>query len=152
MKKYECLYVIDGTFDNDVISEVTTKFENLAKDNAKESEVNNWGRRKLAYEVNKKWDGYYSLITFRSEPDFVAELERQLRLDEKVIKFLVTVVDEKKIEKLANAPKKPPRKPREFNRDHRGPRREAPAAPATPSAPKVEEKVASEVNTAEAAE
>ena len=146
MKKYECLYVIDGTFDNDVISEVATKFENLAKDNAKESEVNNWGRRKLAYEVNKKWDGYYSLITFRSEPDFIAELERQLRLDEKVIKFLVTVVDEKKIEKLANAPKKPPRRPREFNRDHRGPRREAPVAP------KVEEKVASEVNTAEAAE
>ena len=152
MKKYECLYVIDGTFDNDVISKVTTKFENLAKDNAKESEVNNWSRRKLAYEVNKKWDGYYSLITFRSEPDFIAELERQLRLDEKVIKFLVTVVDEKKIEKLANAPKKPPRKPREFNRDHRGPRREAPATPAAPN--KVEEKVAMayKVNTAEAAE
>lgn len=107
MKKYECLYIIDATLDNNLISEVVAKFEDLTKDNAKEFEINNWGKRKLAYQVNKKWDGYYSLITFKSEPDFINELERQLRLNEKVIKFLITIVDEKKIEQLANTSKKP---------------------------------------------
>lgn len=147
MKKYECLYVIDGTFDNDVISEVTTKFENIVKDNAKEFEVNNWGRKKLAYEVNKKWDGYYSLITFKSESDFIAELERQLRLNEKIIKFLVTIVNEKKIKKLANAHKKLPMRPREFNRNHRETKIKAPATSTISAEPnEVEEKLAAKVS------
>ena len=147
MKKYECLYIIDATFNNDVISEITTKFENLTKDNTKEFEINNWGNRKLAYEVNKKWNGYYSLITFRSKPDFIYELERQLRLNEKIIKFLITVVDEKKIKKLENTPKKPLRKPREFNKDHNGLKRKTPNY----VTPKIE-KITYETNTTEVAE
>lgn len=97
MKKYECLFVIDAGLEAEVTTEVVEKFTNLVKTHATLIEVNNWGKRKLAYEVNKKWDGYYSLISFDGPADFIKELERVLRIDERVMKFLVTKIDEKKI-------------------------------------------------------
>lgn len=97
MKKYECLYVIDAALEGDVINEVLEKFSTLVKNNGNLIEANNWGKRRLAYEVDKKWEGFYSLLTFEAPADFIKELERVLRIDERVMKFLVIKVDEKKI-------------------------------------------------------
>lgn len=97
MKKYELLFVIDASLEESVIGETVEKFSNLIKENGTIVEINNWGKKRLAYEVQKKWDGYYSLITFEGPADFIKELERVLRIDERVMKFLVTKVDDKKI-------------------------------------------------------
>lgn len=97
MKKYEVLYVVDGTLDTEVIEGVADKFSDLIKENGDNVVIDVWGKRRLAYEVNKKWDGYYVLINFEGPEDFIAELERQFRLDENVMKYLITKVDEKKI-------------------------------------------------------
>lgn len=97
MKKYELIFVTDASLELEVINDVVTKFTDLVKNNATIVEATNWGKRKLAYEVNKKWDGFYTLIQFEGPADFIKELERVLRIDERVMKFLVIKVDEKKI-------------------------------------------------------
>ncbi len=97
MKKYELIFVTDASLENEVIDEVVAKFTDLVKANGTILEATNWGKRKLAYEVNKKWDGFYTLITFEGPADFNKELERVLRIDERVMKFLVIKVDDKKI-------------------------------------------------------
>lgn len=97
MKKYELIFVTDASLELDVINDAVAKFTDLVKNNATIVEATNWGKRKLAYEVNKKWDGFYTLIQFEGPADFIKELERVLRIDERVMKFLVIKVDEKKI-------------------------------------------------------
>lgn len=98
MKKYELLFLIDSSIENQEIEEVVAKFNDLIKANGGNVvEVNNWGKRKTAYEVNKKWEGFYFLINFEAPPELIKELERVLRIDERVMKFLVVKVDEKKI-------------------------------------------------------
>ena len=62
MKKYEVLYVVDGTLDAEAITVVADKFADLIKENCDNVEIDVWGKRRLAYEVNKKWDGFYILI------------------------------------------------------------------------------------------
>lgn len=97
MKKYEALYVVDGTLDGEVINGIVDKFSDMIKENCDNVEIDVWGKRRLAYEVNKKWDGYYVLVNFDGDENYIAELERQFRLDETVMKYLITKVDEKKI-------------------------------------------------------
>lgn len=98
MKKYELLFIIDSSIENQEIEEIVTKLNDLIKVNGGNVvEVNNWGKRKTAYEVNKKWEGFYSLVNFEASPELIKELERVLRIDERVMKFLVVKVNEKKI-------------------------------------------------------
>lgn len=134
MKKYECLYVIDAALEESVIAETVAKFSELVKANAEQVSVDNWGKKKLAYEVDKKWEGYYSLITFEGPADFIKELERVLRIDERVMKFLVTKIDEKKVAIAAQFAEK--RREREAARNARfeaeRAAREAAAAEAAP--------------------
>ena len=97
MKKYELIFVTDASLETEAIDDTVAKFTDLVKNNGTIVEAVNWGKRRLAYEVNKKWDGFYTLITFEGPADFIKELERVLRIDERVMKFLVVKVDEKKV-------------------------------------------------------
>ena len=98
MKKYELLFLIDSSIENEKIDEVVAKISDVIKNNGGNvTELNNWGKKKTAYEVNKKWEGFYSLINFEAPAELIKELERVLRIDERVMKFLVIKVDEKKI-------------------------------------------------------
>ena len=133
MKKYELLFVIDAGLENDVISETVEKFTTLIKNNGTIVEVNNWGKKRLAYEVAKKWEGYYSLVTFEGPADFIKELERVLRIDERVMKFLVTKVDDKKIAEAEAFAKK--KREREAARNARFAAERAAASEAAEAAP-----------------
>ena len=84
-----------------------------------------WGTRKLAYRVNKHAEGIYVLLVFHADSQTVRELERRLRVNDLIIKFITVRIDEKlkKIEKRKKA------------RDKRAARRPAPAVHAAPSAP-----------------
>ena len=138
MKKYELLFVIDAGLENEVISEAVEKFTTLIQNNGTIVEVNNWGKRRLAYEVAKKWEGYYSLVTFEGPADFIKELERVLRIDERVMKFLVTKVDDKKIAEAEAFAKK--KREREAARNARFAAERAAASEAAP-APQTQEAV-----------
>lgn len=91
MNGYEVLYILDAAMDEQSKDAVVEKFSTLVTTNGGEVlEVNKWGLRKLAYPINFKKDGYYVLMTFNANFDFPAELERQLRITDGVMRFMVT--------------------------------------------------------------
>ena len=86
---YETMFVVDGTLADDAIAAIVAKFTTLANDNATDVVVNEWGKRRLAYPINDKSEGYYVIVTFKSEPAFPSELERLFNIDESIMRYLV---------------------------------------------------------------
>jgi small subunit ribosomal protein S6 len=73
---------------------IVEKFKSLVEANGTLGEVIEWGKRKLAYLINDKSEGYYVIVRFTSAPQFPAELDRVLRITEGVMRSLITVVGE----------------------------------------------------------
>ena len=96
---YETLFAVSGNLAEDDCKALVEKFVNLVKDNATDVEVNEWGKRRLAYPIDYITEGYYVLLTFKSEPSFPLELERVLGITEGIIRYMTTT----KIEKAAKA-------------------------------------------------
>ena len=94
---YETLFAISGNYSEEEYVALKEKFVNLVNDNATDVNVNEWGKRKLAYPINYITEGYYILVTFKSEPSFPLELERVLGITEGIIRYMTTT----KIEKAA---------------------------------------------------
>lgn len=94
MKKYELMYILMPNLAED---ELKNEIENLHKiltdKDAKITGVNEWGMRDLAYEIKKQTKGYYVVTTFTAEPEAVAEFNRVVPLDSKVMRFLITVAN-----------------------------------------------------------
>ena len=80
-----------------------SKFTALISNNAEVVEVNEWGKRRLAYPINDKPEGYYVIVTFKSAPEFIHELERKFNIDEAVMRYLVTKLDFEATAKAAEA-------------------------------------------------
>ena len=91
---YELLYIIDPDKTEEETAALVERFKNLIEANGTVSEVEEWGKRKLAYLVNDKPEGYYVLVKFTSAPQFPAELDRVLRITEGVMRSLITVAAE----------------------------------------------------------
>ena len=90
MRKYETMFVIRPDLDEEGTKAVIEKFVNLLKDQGAEIEsVEEWGMRKLAYEVNKVREGYYVLIYFEAESSAVQELERIFRISADIVRSIV---------------------------------------------------------------
>ena len=91
---YELMYIIDLDKGDDGIAALVEKFQDLIEDNGEITEHEEMGRRKLAYLINDKPEGYYVLVKFTSNPDFPAELDRILRITDGIMRSLITVVGE----------------------------------------------------------
>ena len=95
-KYYESYIIVDGNFEDPVVEEIISKYETLLKDNNAEIvKTDRVGRRRLAYPIQKKQNGYYVCFEFLSEPQFIEELDLKYRLDDNIIRYLTTFVDEK---------------------------------------------------------
>ena len=90
-EKYEVLYIIDATLTEDDTKAIVEKFKTLIEQNGTIDEMEEWGKRKLAYEIDYKSEGYYVLVKFTSGPDFPAELDRILGITDGVVRSLVTL-------------------------------------------------------------
>ena len=100
--KYETVLVLSAKLGEEGNAELVEKFKKrIAKYGTVES-VDDWGKRRLAYPINKETEGYYTLINFESTPDYVAELERRFKITEGVMRSIVI----KKDPRFANAPVK----------------------------------------------
>ena len=86
---YEVVYIIDPTLSEEQTAALVAKFKTLAEQNGTAVEVEEWGKRKLAYEINFKSEGYYVLMSFTSAPAFPKELSRVLGITEGVMRSLV---------------------------------------------------------------
>lgn len=94
MSKYEVLYIIDNDVADEKKTDIVSKFSALIEDNGgKVIAVDKWGTRKYAYKINFKSEGYYVLMTFECDGAFVAELERQMRNNESIVRELVTLCE-----------------------------------------------------------
>ena len=90
-EKYEVLYIIKPDLGEEDTKAVVEKFNTLIEQNGTIDATEEWGKRKLAYEINYISEGYYVLVKFTSGPEFPAELERILRNTETVMRSLVTL-------------------------------------------------------------
>lgn len=75
---YEVVFIMDGRLPEEQVAALTEKFKTLVEQNSTAMEVEEWGKRKLAYAINYITEGYYVLISFTSAPDFPKELDRIL--------------------------------------------------------------------------
>ena len=101
INSYECLFIVDTTNGDDVVKAKVEKFTGKIAANAEIVEVNEWGKRRLAYPINDKPEGYYTIVTFKSEPAFPAELERRFNIDETILRYLVIKLDHEAVAKAA---------------------------------------------------
>ena len=90
-EKYEVLYVLNPNLTEEETQAIVEKFKTLIEQNGTVDEMEEWGKRKLAYEINYLTEGYYVLMKFTSAPDFPAELDRILGITDGVIRSLITM-------------------------------------------------------------
>jgi small subunit ribosomal protein S6 len=94
MSKYEVLYIIDNDVADEKKNEIVARFSDLVEANGgKILAIDKWGTRKYAYKINFKSEGYYVLMTFEADGAFIAELERQMRNNESIVRELVTLCE-----------------------------------------------------------
>ena len=90
-EKYEVMYIINPAVGEEGISAIVEKFKTLIETNGTIDEMEEMGKRKLAYEINYISEGYYVLVKFTSAPEFPAELDRILGITEGVIRSMITL-------------------------------------------------------------
>lgn len=94
MNKYESVIIINPTVEAEKIKTLVQKFTDLINNAGKVEKVGEVGKKKLAYEVKKNKEGYYVIINFEAQPELIVELERNYRITDEVLKFIVVRVEE----------------------------------------------------------
>ena len=92
--KYEVLYIIDPAQGEEGIAALVEKFKAMVEAEGTLSNIDDWGKRRLAYPINDLNEGHYVLMNFESKPEFPAELERLMKITEGVLRCLTTAVEE----------------------------------------------------------
>ena len=90
---YEVVYIIDPAQGEEAVAATVETFKTLAEQNATAVEVEEWGKRRLAYAINYKTEGYYVLMSFTSEPDFPRELDRVLGITDGILRSMIVCKD-----------------------------------------------------------
>ncbi len=90
---YEALFIVDMSEGEAAVKSVVDKFKALIADNAEITGVNEWGKRRLAYPINDKNEGYYVLVNFSAETSFPAELERVFGITEGIMRYMVIATE-----------------------------------------------------------
>ena len=90
MRKYETMFIVNPDLEDDateeIVEDVTTAIEETA---GEISNIDKWGTRKLAYEIDNHKAGYYTVVNFAGEGETVNELERVYRLNDNILRFIV---------------------------------------------------------------
>ena len=96
MKAYELLYFVAPTIDEETRAAVTKRIEGVvAEGKGTIDNVDVWGKRKLAYEINGLTDGDYTLIDFHTDPQSIAELDRVLRITDAVVRHMIVAREDR---------------------------------------------------------
>ncbi|MDK2820606.1 MAG: small subunit ribosomal protein [Clostridia bacterium] len=96
MRNYESVFVIKPDLEAEATAALIEKFTKLIADQGGEVvQVNEWGKKRMAYEVRKYREGYYVIIEFKGAPNVSQELERLLRINDDILRYLITRLEEK---------------------------------------------------------
>ena len=94
MNQYETVFILTPVLSDEQMKEAVGKFRNYLTEHGSEILYeNNWGMRKLAYNINKKSSGFYVEFGFKADPALISRLEINYRRDERVIRFLTVKMD-----------------------------------------------------------
>jgi len=91
-EKYELMYIIDPDKGEEDTAALVAKFKALIEENGTLDEMEEIGKKRLAYLINDKPEGYYVLVKFTSAPQFPAELDRVLKITDGIMRSLITVI------------------------------------------------------------
>ena len=106
MNKYELVYIIDTAVEEEARKGLVEKFNNLITNNGGEIEkVEEWGKRRLAYAIDYKTEGYYVLVNFSAGSELPLELERNLKINESIIRYQTVRILERKVGIKPRAPR-----------------------------------------------
>ncbi len=90
MTKYELMFIIEAALEDEKKEAVINTVKDVIAADGTVEKVDVWGNKKLAYPIQKKFDGYYVVIEFSANPTLPAELDRRLRITETVIRHMIT--------------------------------------------------------------
>ena len=96
MRDYELLYIIKTEVGEEQTQAVIDRYNGILEgEGATVEKVDKWGKRKLAYTIDKKYtDGFYVLVTFKGEANAIDEVDRLMKIDENLLRHMITRVDE----------------------------------------------------------
>jgi small subunit ribosomal protein S6 len=90
MNKYETLFILNPSLEEEALNANVEKFKGVIENGGGEVEnVDLWGKRKLAYEINKIGEGFYVLINFKADSELPKELDRVFRITDSIIRHLI---------------------------------------------------------------
>ena len=93
-EKYESVVIINTKIGEDAIKALIEKFKNLISSNGTLENVDEWGKRRLAYEIDDETEGYYVLFNFNCNPSFPSELDRIYKITDGLLRTLIVVREE----------------------------------------------------------
>ncbi|MDR7129166.1 MULTISPECIES: 30S ribosomal protein S6 [Algoriphagus] len=97
-RNYETVFILTPVLSDVQMKDTVDKFVNLLKElGADVINVENWGLKKMAYTIEKKTTGFYVMVEFKADPTLIRKFEVEFRRDEKVMRFLTTVLDKHSI-------------------------------------------------------
>ena len=105
MTEYELLYILSPKMEDAAREDTIERFKNVVVQAGGSAEVTKWGVRKLAYKINFMSEGFYVLMNFTAPEDIPAELERQMRITDAVMRFIVTKKVDNKLTRAEEARK-----------------------------------------------
>ena len=89
MKKYEVMFILDNALEDEKKTELIDMAKEVIAADGEVTKEDVWGARKLAYPIDKKFDGYYVVLEFNAGPELPKELERKLRITDGVIRQMI---------------------------------------------------------------
>ena len=95
LNSYETIFIIDASVDEDARTALQEKFTSLIAANGTVEAVDEWGKRRLAYEINDKTEGYYVLVDFKAAAEFPKELDRQYRITDGILRTIIIRKEDK---------------------------------------------------------
>ena len=93
INSYETLFITSVAHGEEATKATVEKFTSLIGSNAEIVEVNEWGKRRLAYPINDMPEGYYTVVTHKCAPDFLAELDRLFNIDESIMRSMTVKLE-----------------------------------------------------------
>ena len=103
LNSYESLFIVDLTNGEEAAKATVNKFTSLMAENGEIVDIADWGKRRLAYPINDMNEGYFTVVTFKADASFPAELERLFNIDETVMRSIVLRLEHEAVAKAVVA-------------------------------------------------
>lgn len=95
LNSYETIFIMDANLEEEARAALQAKFTSLIEANGTVEAVDEWGKRRLAYEINDRTEGYYVLVDFKAAGDFPKELDRQYRITDGILRTIIIRKEDK---------------------------------------------------------